>query len=292
MTITLPTGFRFTTTVNSHGWYDLPPFKVNERFSVLSTVISLSPKKHAVIELREQSGTLLLKNISSTRLTRTEQERTKNIVRSMLRLEEPLTEFYALCRTLPHLRWVPKRGAGRVLRAPTVFEDVVKMLFTTNCSWALTKIQTVRLTSTLGTPVGDGRFSFPTPEAILRKNERWLRANISCGYRAPSLLRLCRSVAEGDLDLESLRSTDAPTEEVYETLRSIHGIGHYATGNILKLLGRYDHLGIDSWVRSRFAELHRRGRKSTDAAIERHYDQYRKWRGLVCLMEVTADWHT
>jgi N-glycosylase/DNA lyase len=291
MTIPIPAGFHFRTTVNSHGWYDLPPFRASEDRSHLSTILSLTANKHVAVTIRETGAVLTVSNDSKVRLTRTEQERIKNIVRSMLRMDEELTSFYSLCRKLPHLRWVPKRGAGRILRSPTVFEDVVKMLFTTNCSWALTRIQTTNLTTKLGRRTADGSYTFPTPAIIAQRSERWLRKELSCGYRAPYLLKLCRDIGKGTLDLEALRHSDLPTDELYRTLRTIKGIGHYAAGNILKLLGRYDYLGIDSWVRTRYSEIHRNGKPSSDAAIEKHYDQYGKWRGLVCLMEVTSDWH-
>ncbi|NUN69492.1 MAG: Fe-S cluster assembly protein HesB [Bacteroidetes bacterium] len=291
ITTAVPKGFSFPATVNSHGWYDLPPFRSAEPYSELHALIPLPTRR--TVDVRLTAGTVRLRiDIKqSGPLKKEEQDAIRSTVRSMLRLDEPLEEFYALCRREPHLRWVPKRGAGRILRAPTVFEDVVKMLFTTNCSWSLTRIQTTHLTRKLGTETAPGLFTFPHPSAIARMSDAWLRREISCGYRAPYLLALCRSIDSGRIDLEPLRSSEAPTEELYRTLRSIKGIGHYAAGNILKLLGRYDHLGIDSWVRSRFAEIHRNGRTVPDAAIERHYDRYGRWRGLVCLMEVTADWH-
>jgi N-glycosylase/DNA lyase len=291
MTIPIPAGFDLHSTINSHGWYDLPPFRANEALTELHTVITLTPNKHIPVTIIE-SGTLLsVTNNSPVRLTRTEQERIKNIVRSMLRMDEPLSEFYTLCRREPHLRWVPKRGAGRILRSPTVFEDVVKMMFTTNCSWALTKIQTVNLTTKLGANVAETIYAFPPPDVIARKTDRWLRREISCGYRAPYLLKLCREIDSGTIELEAMKYSDLPTEELYWKLRSIKGIGHYAAGNILKLLGRYDYLGIDSWVREQFSALHKKGRTVPDAAIEKHYDRYGSWRGLVCLMEITSDWH-
>ena len=291
MTIQLPANFNFTSTINSHGWFDLPPFRTNETKSELFTVISLSKTKHVYLKIRSNISHLTVTCENGIRLTTTEKERIKNSVRSMLRMDEPLDEFYALCKKEPHLRWVPKRAAGRMLRSPTLFEDVVKMLFTTNCSWALTKIQTTRLTEKLGSEADDGIHSFPAPETISRRSDAWLRKELSCGYRAPYLLKLCKELAQQKIEIESMRHSDLPTEDLYWKLRSIKGIGHYAAGNLLKLLGRYDYLGVDSWVRTRFSEIHKRGRKVSDAAIEKHYDRYGKWRGLVCLMEVTSDWH-
>lgn len=279
-------------TVNSHGWYGLPPFAANEQFTELRCIISLNRRKHAQVRIRENDSQIFISIENGIRVTRTEKERIKNTVRSMLRIDEPLDRFYALCRKEPHLRWVPKLKAGRLLRSQTVFEDVVKMLFTTNCSWALTKIQTTNLVQKLGTKIGDGIHSFPPPEVIAAKSERWLRKELSCGYRAPYLLELCRDIVNNRLEIESLRHSELSTDDLYKKLRSIKGIGHYAAGNLLKLLGRYDHLGIDSWVRTRFSQLHRKGRPVTDdRIIEKHYDRYGAWRGLVCVMEVTSDWH-
>ncbi|HAP34399.1 MAG TPA: hypothetical protein DCQ28_00065 [Bacteroidetes bacterium] len=292
MTINPPFNFDLYSTINSHGWFDLPPFQTTEQKDELQTIISLSKQKHVHVRIREANALIGIVPLNKTvRLSKTEKEKIKNIVRSMLRIDEQLDEFYLLCKKEKHLRWIPKRHAGRILRSPTTFEDIVKMMFTTNCSWALTKIMTEHLTRKLGTKTSDGKFSFPRPEAIATKSEKWLRKEISCGYRAPYLLKLCRDIVNKKIDVESFRNTDCSSEDLYRKLRSIKGIGHYAAGNILKLLGRYDYLGIDSWVRKRFSQLHKNGRKVSDTSIEEHYHRYGSWRGLICLMEITADWH-
>jgi hypothetical protein len=59
----------------------------------------------------------------------------------------------------------------------------------------------------------------------------------------------------------------------------------------MRLVGRYDYLGLDSWVRSKYYELHHNGRKVKDSTIERHYVQYGKWRGLFFWLEMTRYWH-
>jgi hypothetical protein len=71
----------------------------------------------------------------------------------------------------------------------------------------------------------------------------------------------------------------------------VKGIGPYAAGNLLKLVGRYDELGLDSWVRTQYARLHTRGRKVSDARITRHYKRYGTWRGLFFWLEMTRYWH-
>jgi 3-methyladenine DNA glycosylase/8-oxoguanine DNA glycosylase len=71
----------------------------------------------------------------------------------------------------------------------------------------------------------------------------------------------------------------------------VRGIGPYAAGNIMKLVGRYDYLGLDSWVRQQFFKLHKNGREVQDSTIEKHYAQYGKWRGLFFWFEMTRYWH-
>ena len=55
-------------------------------------------------------------------------------IRHMLRMDDDLSPFYARGAEDPELAWAAE-GAGRMLRSPTVFEDVVKTICTTNCTW-------------------------------------------------------------------------------------------------------------------------------------------------------------
>lgn len=291
LTITPPKSFHFRSLLYSHGWSDLEPNTVSDDDKELRTVISISSKKHALVIISEQGRKIRLEVDSRSSLNRREQEAVKNTVRSMFRLDDSLDEFYSLCRREKHLQWIPKIDGGRMLRSATVFEDIVKMICTTNCSWSLTKIIVAHLTSKLGTHVGDDIHSFPSPETIASQSERWMRKETSSGYRAPYLLEFAERVASGKLSVEHLRSAQMTTDELYAFLRTIKGVGHYAAGNLLKLLGHYDYLSIDSWIRAQFSEIHKKGRKVSDATIEKHYAQYGKWRGLVCWMEMTKEWH-
>lgn len=291
LTLTTPKNFKFRSLLYSHGWSDLEPFKVSDDDKVLRTVISLSPKKHLLVLITEQRKKIGLTVESKTTFTKDEQTVIRRCVRSIFRLDDSLEEFYSLCRKEKHLRWIPKIDGGRMLRSATVFEDIVKMICTTNCSWSLTKIIINHLTTKLGSRVADGIYSFPSPEAIASQTERWMRKETSSGYRAPYLLEFAERVASGALPIEQLRTAQMTTDELYKFLRSIKGVGHYAAGNLLKLLGHYDYLSIDSWIRAQFSEIHKNGRKVSDTTIEKHYAHYGKWRGLVCWMEMTKEWH-
>lgn len=194
-------------------------------------------------------------------------------------------------RDLPDLSWALARGAGRLLRSPTVFEDAVKTLCTTNCSWALTRLMVQRLCDTLGGEGPDGARAFPSPAAMAERPERFYREVIRAGYRAPFLAALARAVAGGALDLEALRRSPAPTEELLRRVRAMRGFGPYAAEHLLRLLGRHDHLALDSWTRAKLARLRARRRVPSDRTLRRWYAPYGRWAGLALWLEVTADWH-
>jgi N-glycosylase/DNA lyase len=171
-----------------------------------------------------------------------------------------------------------------------VFEDLVKMLCTTNCTWALTTIMVSNLVDAFGCSC-EGGTAFPSAGDIAATTEARLRREIKAGYRAPFLLRLAEDVAAGRLNVEAWRESAQSTAALFREITAVKGAGPYAAGNLLKLLGRYEHLGLDSWVRARFADLYYSGRRVSDRTIERRYAHFGEWRGLVFWLEMTRSWH-
>ncbi|MDQ4030340.1 MAG: Fe-S cluster assembly protein HesB [Actinomycetota bacterium] len=204
------------------------------------------------------------------------------VVRRMLRLDEDLSGFYALARDDAGLAWVT-RGAGRMLRSPTVFEDVVKTICTTNCTWSATE----RMVGALVAELGGG--AFPSPEAMAEADESFYREVVRAGYRGTYLRSLAASVASGDVDLEALNDSEVPDEEVAARLLALPGVGPYATAHAMMLIGRYGRLILDSWTRPKYARLNG-GRPVKDAAIERRFRRYGPWAGLAFWLFLTRDW--
>ena len=276
----------------SHGWCSLSPFSVNKDQSTFNRLLTLSDNSlvYCQITCQKKSPLNILVN-HHQKLTAAQCNNIKHQIASCLRLTEDYSEFYREVKHFPKYRWIAKIKAGRMLRAPSVFEDVVKMICTTNCSWALTTIMVENLVGELGKPFDDSKKSFPSPEILAGTTEQFLRKAIRAGYRSPFLLEFAKKVANDKLDIENWRTSELPTNDLFKELRSIKGVGEYAAGNILKLLGRYDYLGLDSWVRGKYYELYHRGRKVSDRTIERRYIPYGKWRGLFFWMEMTKDWY-
>jgi len=179
-------------------------------------------------------------------------------------------------------------GSGRMLRSPTVFEDVVKTVCTTNCAWSATVRMVGALVSELGVEAPDGRRAFPTPEAMAKANAAFYKGKVRAGYRGPYLRSLASDVAAGKLELEALDDPQLPDEEVAARLLELPGCGPYATAHMMMLLGRYSRLILDSWTRPKYARL--RGRKASDKTIERRFRPYRDYAGLAFWLYLTRDW--
>jgi N-glycosylase/DNA lyase len=226
---------------------------------------------------------------TSRKLTRTEASRVEGDVRHILRLDDDLSVFYAAMTSTPDFAWIPKQGAGRMLRSPTVFEDLVKMICTTNCSWSLTEKMVTGLVENLGQESG-GKRSFPSAQAMAVMPVKFFTDEVRAGYRAPYLKELADRVASGELDVEGWLHSPLSTRELIKEMKHVKGVGDYAAENLLKLVGRYDGLALDSWTRAKFFKVRNGGRKATDKKIDRYYSRFNEWRGLALWCDMTRDW--
>jgi N-glycosylase/DNA lyase len=178
-----------------------------------------------------------------------------------------------------------------MLRSPTVFEDLVKTICTTNCAWSATIRMVSALVGELGTPAAGAphRRGFPSPATVAGAGEQFFRDVARAGYRGPYLRTVADDVASGRLDLEALRDPALPDQEVADRLLGIAGVGPYAMAHMMMLLGRYRRLILDSWTRPKYRRI--RGRpRVTDKGIERAFRRYRKFAGLAFWLTVTEDW--
>ena len=214
----------------------------------------------------------------------------------VLRLDQDLSPFYLRAGDDPDLAWAA-RGAGRMLRSPSVFEDVVKTVCTTNCAWSATVRMVDALVTHLGDPAlgGDGPLSnaFPTPAAMAGVPEAFYRDVVRAGYRGAYLLGLARTVADGELDLEAFATATPevlPDAELEDELLALPGVGPYAAAHIMMMLGRHSRLILDSWTRPKYSRLVGRKKPVSDRQIERRFRPYGEYAGLAFWLFVTRDW--
>jgi N-glycosylase/DNA lyase len=286
--IPTPPRFSFKRTAVSHGWYDLPPFNLNQRSWTLTRVIDLDGSRPLTVAIK--GGKQAVKVNIARAVGKRAVEKITRDVRHMLRLDEEMSNFYHAVARDPDFSWIASSGAGRLLRAPTVFEDLVKMVCTTNCSWALTRKMVDGLITALGRASNDGGRAFPTPEAMSRMPEKFYRDEVRAGYRSPYLKELAERVAGGDLDVEGWLRSELSTDDLKREIKRVKGVGDYAAENMLKLVGRYDGLALDSWVRGKFARTRNGARAASDKKIARYYSRFGEWRGLALWCDMTRDW--
>lgn len=237
--------FDFYAVVKSHGWYQLAPFTWEEETQTLHTVLRLHNNFITPVALTGEPGGL--QATVPGRLTKPQEKALRAVLGWMFNLEADYAEFYALADEEPQLAHCRAKAYGRLLRSSSLWEDLVKVLLTTNIQWAGTKRLAGQLVNYFGEPwpADPTRKAFPAPEKIARSRESTLR-KLGLGYRAPYLLKLARGIVSGEIDLANLLNAGRPTLEVRKNLLALPGIGPYAAATLLGFLGRYDFIGVDT----------------------------------------------
>ena len=281
--------FNFNSVINSHGWRQLAPFSYDENTNTLFYILRLSNGR--VIELKFPDGADGV-TVETEKLDKAERREVADKVTWMFGLDMDFSLFYAASGAEPKLVHAKKLARGRVLRSPTVFEDVIKTILTTNTLWAATKNMTLKMVDELGTST-TGREkldpplsamvnnkAFPTPEAIAASSPDFLKEKIRVGYRAPAIHQLAVRVASGKFDLETLKTSELPTLELRKELLTINGVGPYAAANLLMILGRHDFIPIDSYALKMVSNEWYRGEAITAKEVEKRFEKWGEFKGL------------
>jgi N-glycosylase/DNA lyase len=284
-------------TLNSHGFVDLPPMRPSADYRSVELTLALRRRRPRTVRIEAGRRGHARVSVLGPPVSPTAAAELAAAARHVLRLDADLSAFYEAASADPDLAWVTT-GAGRMVQSPTVFEDVVKTVCTTNCTWSATTRMVHAIVRHLGDPAPgadrDGPWgrAFPTPAAMAEAGEGFYRDVARAGYRGAYLLQLARSVDDGDLDLEAFAKAtpeDLPDEELEAGLLALPGVGPYAAAHIMMTLGRYHRLILDSWTRPTYAK--KIGRKAvTDVAIERRFRRYGPYAGLAFWLFLTRDW--
>jgi 3-methyladenine DNA glycosylase/8-oxoguanine DNA glycosylase len=271
--------FNFSSVIKSHGWYQLAPFYLDEEPNALHYVMQLDSGRVIELKLRDGIDGIVLE---TDKLDRVERKKVADKVNWMFGLDLDFARFYRLSRGEPKLAHAKKRSLGRVLRSPTFFEDVVKTILTTNTLWGATKNMTRKLVDRFGASLGGDseKRAFPSPASIAASSPEVLKETVRVGYRAPAIHQLAVRVANGQLDLESLKISTLPTLELRKQLMTINGVGPYAAANLLMLLGRHDFIPIDSYALKMVSHEWYDGKPITAKEVEKQFEKWGESKGL------------
>lgn len=283
MMLRLPADFSLPHAVCSYGYYMLAPTRWDAAAGG-----SLHRPVHGeggriIQTISRQTGDRL-NIVCASEVSAAERDVVAGQVARMLRLDEDPARFAHWSQLHPEAR---AERFGRLFRSPTLFEDIVKTFTGCNVTWA----NTITMNRLLCEHIGQG--AFPTPGQLAATDPDRLKMLCKVGYRAERIIRLARAVVDGSSRLEELTDPSLSTETLEAKLRAIHGVGPYAAANILMLLGRYEHLAIDSETYRHFREKHGRKTPRTGAGlrrlhgqIRRHYERYAPFQFLAYWFEL------
>jgi 3-methyladenine DNA glycosylase/8-oxoguanine DNA glycosylase len=277
----VPAKFNFRAVVDSHGWRSLAPFEWDSESGILRRVHQLADG--TLLDLHMSAGGVTLtpsvKSLTAEQMTILERD-----IRIMFSMDWNLKLAYASLGRHQRYHWLEDAQVGRLLVSPTVWEDLAKTLMTTNTTWRQTIAMTARLCQ-LGDSLGDAH-AFPTPERIANMSEVDLQAAIRAGYRTAYLHELAQLIASGELDVERWRRLSS--EEIYRAVLGLKGFGAYAAGTMVRLLGHFDRLAIDTECRAAYKRV-THSETATDAEIKAYYEQFGQYQGLAMWLDIMSD---
>lgn len=290
--------YTFAQSVQDYGWIALAPCEWLKEVSVFQRMERLDTGRVVRIQISEafseassDSQVAIQVNAGTSQpLTKAEGNEITEKLRWMLRLDEDFELFYERAAEAPRLWSEVKAGRGRLLRSPTLFEDVVKTICTTNTTWRQTVGMVDRLVHLLGDPyLPDPDYhAFPTPRQIANADLNLLQQEVRLGYRSAYVHQLAHEIVVGDRELESLRFSQLPVVELKKQLISIKGVGQYAANTLLMLLGRYGELAVDSEMRAFVSERYFNGQSPGDKDMLAIYQGWGEWKYLAYWFDLIA----
>jgi 3-methyladenine DNA glycosylase/8-oxoguanine DNA glycosylase len=284
--LTVKQPYDFAQSVKDHGWIELAPVRWLEESQRLEWVERLSNGRVVLVQVAaaeiDEAVELTLRIEEAQALVESEIEEIVAKLRWMLRLDEEFGPFYKLAEGERSFWPAVKAGRGRLLRSPTLFEDVVKTICTTNTTWRQTINMVERLVALLGETYSPDPelHAFPTAEQIAAADQELLRQEVRLGYRSAYISQLAQEVVSGVRDLESLKDSSLPRDALKKELKSVKGVGEYAANTLLMLLGYYGELALDSEMRSFVSQHYFHGQSATDKEILSIYERWGDWKYL------------
>ena len=266
------------STVKSHGWVNLPPFIWDEQKKRLHRHENMNGKQVELV-LAQKNERIMCSCYSSSVLSKSEKSLLRERFLYMVGREIELDGFIILAKTLdPQIYKLANRGWARFLRGTSLFEDVVKTLFTTNASWQFTQLMCRRLLEEC--PRQDQTIQnslfFPSLEEIREIPVSVLEKKCKLGYRAQYLKNVARAFMEND------SFAGWSTSEILGSLKEVKGLGEYSINHIGMLLGKYDQIPVDSEVRGYFRQV---GRPEDREFIYSHYQNWHPYEFLAYRLE-------
>lgn len=278
--------FSFEQTIYSHGWINLLPNSWDMETKIFSRVEQLQSGEVVLIKMHGNKSVTqpeVLINIQSEReLSEKDRSEILHSVSHMLRIDEDLSGFYKLCKKHGGHWLNALNGAGRLLRSPSLFEDVIKTICTTNIQWGGTKRMVGELVSAFGAPFSEDPQlkAFPAAESIASVSFDEFDKRVRLGYRSSYVYECAVRVVDGTLDLGGIQNNKFASEDLKKELLKIKGIGNYAAATLMMLSGHYDELPVDSVFKEFVSKKYLPGKKYSEKKALAIYRRWESWKHL------------
>ncbi len=267
-------------TCKSHGWRNLSPFEWESSSSKLHFAC-FAINQPVDIEVRQDGNNLSTKITSRIKLKKNHLEHLESQLARSLGVNIDTENLLKVASRIgKEYSGLVKMGAGRLLRSPSLWEDASKTLFTTNCTWSLTKKMSESLCSKkYSIPTPSNRFPFPKPGSISKRSISSLKKYVPIGYRADYFIELSKTF-ESDPSLKGIENKKSDPSFVHEVVKGFKGFGPYATAHLMVLSGHYEEVPIDTVVIAYLKKNYKhRNPKSFISSHFKNWGDY-KWWGL------------
>ncbi len=142
-----------------------------------------------------------------------------------------------------------KCGEGIRILNQDPFETTISFIISARNSIPSIKKTVEKISKKWGDKIvfeGKEYYSFPTPSQLSKASEEELR-ECGCSFRAPYIVSTTKEIAEGEKDLNYIKSLD--TDDASKQLTEFKGIGIKVADCILLFsMGKLDAFPVDVWI--------------------------------------------
>lgn len=267
-----PKYFQLENMVCVHGWRELAPFSYIKEKNLLS-LAAYAKESPVDIDIIQKGDKICVSFTCFDTPTKKIYSSVESIVRRVLFYDRDISSLLVTSANIgKNYEDLVKKGWNRLLRSATLFEDFCKVLFTTNCSWALTKkICSAFCSKAFSKVTPRGNYPFPKADVIADFSKEELKTMAPVGYRNESLSLLADKFSKnGDSWI-----IEKDAAQTFEAVNKLKGFGHYASSHMLIILDFFTEIPTDSVVIKYLKDVH--GVEKKDARFFMQ-DYYKHWK--------------
>lgn len=170
----------------------------------------------------------------------------KDFIIHYFRLDDDILQIYASIKKDEKIASLIDKYRGLRLIRQDPWECLVSFMCSSNNTIRNITNSIRRMSECFGNEIEDGFYSFPTPEAL---SDAQLCDISECrlGFRAPRVLKLAKTVANGEFDLYGIK--DLSYREGREELVKIEGVGNKIADCVLLFgFGKLESFPVDTHI--------------------------------------------